>query len=235
MSREVKKDFKELLEFFDKFNLCDVLKDETLLDSLKPLHKKYFSYLTFMSEALHNQSPQNGTPISGTQQDYLLESCSDIGNSIFLTLNGAYKPSKMMLRSSIETFLKGFVFDEIPTIVTEKSVYEIFDQVRNCAFFSKETQLLSSFDILRNEYSQLCSDIHTATAGNMVHITALLYFPNFDKSEAIKIGSHFDKIVTNILILLGVKFNYLFHEMHHRNKEIVLNSIPRSHKPMING
>ena len=137
MSRELRADFQKLHDFFSKYNLLPVLANGDFITILSQQHKKYYSYLTCIAELLHQKENGNiGYTISKDKQfAFIVESCSDIGNAIFLMANGSYKAAKLMQRSSIETFIKGFNLDEIPNIDSEKSVYKIFDNVKAANFF----------------------------------------------------------------------------------------------------
>src|SRR5436190_1776916 len=114
MSREISSDFSNLLEFIKGYSLHAHLGNADFLKILAQQHKKFFSYLTCVAELIHLSKDSSITPaISKKQLAFLTESCSDIGSALFVMTNGAYKASKMMLRSSIETFNKGFNLDNI--------------------------------------------------------------------------------------------------------------------------
>jgi hypothetical protein len=55
----------------------------------------------------------------------------------------------------------------------------------------------------------------------MVHLSALSFFPNFNPSEAKKFARLIVEVITDLLILLSLNFPNVFHNMHHRNKEII--------------
>ena len=63
------------------------------------------------------------------QFSYIVESSSDILSGVFHSINGSYKSARIMLRSSIETFLKGFCEQDIEGILEEKRIYVIFDAI----------------------------------------------------------------------------------------------------------
>lgn len=234
MSREIKQDFNELIEFLKQYSLSSIEFTDDIKDHLSSQHKKYFSYLTFIAEIECLISSGLTPTISIKQLEFLTESCSDIGNSIFLMINGAYKPTRMVLRSSIETFLKGFVLDEINDIDTEKSVYVIFDKVKDLDFFKNNIQK-SLFDSIHNIYKILCEDIHTATKINMAHITAMVYFPTVDKQKIKEINSLSLRLVGNYIDLLSLKYTLYLHNMHHRNQEVLLENISKIHRREIMG
>ena len=129
MSREIPDDFAKLVDFIKEYNLQTVASNREFLKILSQQHKKFYSYLTCVAELTELSKNTSLKPkIVKNQIAFITESCSDIGSTLFVMTHGAYKASKMMLRSSIETFLKGFTLDELTNINLEKSVFNIFDE-----------------------------------------------------------------------------------------------------------
>lgn len=234
MSREIKADFEKLKEFFNTYELPELNENKQLLAILSQQHKKHYSILAFLSELVKLRETVEEEPISQLQIDFLLESASDIGNSMFMMMHGAYKPARMMLRSSIENFLKAISLDTEQDINQEKSVYKIFDRVKALDFFQKDP-MKEIFTQIHQTYKELCSDTHTASEINMAHITAMKYFPGYDSKEATTTNDVTIKLASHFLVLICLKFNSIFHVMHHRNKENILISIPKEHRPKIQG
>ncbi len=235
MSREITADFKNLIVFFKKYSLNNVIGKGEFTEIISSVHKKYFSYLTIVSELETLKNDLGITPnISQEQIEFIKESCSDIGNSFFTLINGSYKPSKLMLRSSIETFLKGYNLDIYPGITTEKSLYKIFDTLKAHNFYQLEPQK-AIFELIHQTYGDLCADTHTATTLNMSHITSMNYFPKFDIQNANEVRNTLIKLVTSYISLIVLKYNSHYFKMHHRNRENILNSIPGNIKRKIQG
>src|SRR5690606_22046810 len=152
------------------YNLNKHLEDADLIKIISTQHKKYFAYLSCIAELIHISKSETMNPVISDEQIlFLKESCSDIGNAVFSMLHGSYKPSRLMIRSSIETFLKGFNLDEYPDVTTEKSLYKIFDNIKDLDFFSTDPAK-EMFNQIHQKYGKLCEDTHTATELNMQHI-----------------------------------------------------------------
>jgi len=235
MSREISSDFSNLLEFIKKYNLQGHSGNGDFLKILSQQHKKFYSYLTCIAELIHLSKDKSITPtISEKQLAFITESCSDIGSALFVMTHGAYKASKMMLRSSIETFNKGFNLDSIPDIDQEKSVFVIFDNIKALPFFNQEPQK-TLFDSIHHDYKLLCQDTHTASDINMQHITALNYFPTFDLIEAAQVSEILMRLVASYNTIICIKYNDHFQKMHHRNKENIIENIPKTFRPLIHG
>lgn len=234
MSREIKEDFNELKEFFRNYNLSHLESHTELISITSQQHKKYFSILTFLGELIEKKDSDILPSVNEIQIDYLTECVSDIGNSIFVMVHGAYKASRLMLRSSIENFIKGIGMDDIPDIHEEKSVYALFDRVGESAFF-KSDLVKPAFDAIHNLYKDLCLDTHTATRVNMSHITAINYFPAYDQVSAMKTKDIALKLISNYILILCLKYKNHYSLMHHRNKENIIINIPKSFRPLILG
>lgn len=233
MSREVRKDFKNLLKFLRKYQLKKVLKNDQIIDDLSKVHKKYFSYLTLMSELESFKDDSSLNPkLTSVQFSYFIESSSDIGSAVFHSINGSYKSARMLLRSSIETFFKGYCVNEIPGILEEKRVFVIFDSIKELDYFKKEPQK-SLFEICHQEYIDLCKDIHTAEEVNMQKLTALKYFPTYDQVKMNDITNKVLKLIPSFLFLVCNRFNSQFQKMHHRNKENIILSIKKKLRPIV--
>jgi hypothetical protein len=235
MSREITQDFSNLVEFIKGYNLQTLSGNVDFLRIFSQQHKKFFSYLTCIAELIPLAQDSTLSPtISDNQLNFITESCSDIGSALFVTTHGAYKASKMMLRSSIETFHKGFNLDLIPDLDQEKSVFNIFDRVKVLPFFASEPQL-SLFNTIHQDYKLLCQDTHTAADINMQHITALKYFPTFSIIDATQLSNIFMRLVSSYNTLICLKYNEYFQKMHHRNKENIIENIPKAFRPLIHG
>ena len=233
MARDITKDFKELKSFIESYNLQTVIQDEDFLRVLSKQHKKYFGYLTFVAE-ITRLSDESDFNLSQGQLNYLSESCSDVGQSIFIMTHGSYKASRMLMRSSIENFVKGFCIDSIPEITKKKSVSDIFDEVGDLPVFQDDPQQ-ELFDRIRSQYSDLCKDVHTASLDYMEKTTALKYFPSFNVEKAEKASSTTVNLVSSYLYLLCTKYHSLFLKMHHRNRANIISVIPRSKRPDLLG
>ena len=232
MSRNIGIDFAKLKSYVNNYKIN--IENDEFWKILSQEHKKYFAYLTFLAEAQTLSSTPNtfSKTITDKQLKFLTESCSDLGNVLFIMSHGAYKAVNMMLRSSIETFIKGFVLDEIPDIDIEKIVFNLFNRSADLNYFNnlKQKKLLGQ---LKQIYGELCKDVHTATENNMQNITALVHFPNFDLDAAKKTSNNLTQLVNIFLTLLSLKYNEYFHAMYHRNKSVIILSIPKSYRPLI--
>ncbi|MDO5978794.1 hypothetical protein [Flavivirga spongiicola] len=233
MSREVSKDFEEFITFLKNYKLKKVFKNDEVIKNLRKIHKKYYSYLTLISELESLVDDTKLKPeIKKIQFTYIVESSSDILSAVFHSINGSYKSARMMLRSSIETFFKGFCEQDIEGILEEKRIFVIFDSIKEIDYFKKEPQKTMLNSCL-SEYGDLCKDTHTAKAINMQKLTAFKYFPSYDDNQMNDISKRILKLIQVYLFLICNRHNSHFQQMHHRNKANIILSIKKSLKPII--
>lgn len=219
MSRFVKEDFDKLCSFIKNYGLSDVLEIEDAKKLLSTFHKKYLAYLVLIEEIHQKLVLNNGSVnMPKEQYEYLQESCSDLGQAFFLVFQGCYKGAKLLLRSSIENFIKGSCMDEDKSLSTTKGVYEIFYKAKATNVFVGTKQKLHVQ--LHTEYALLCKDVHTADVTHMASITALKHFPSFQKKEAESISKMVQKIISIYITAIALKYNSVYHSMSFAYKEI---------------
>jgi len=212
MTRVVVQDFEALKVFFAEYSLQDSLKSPEFITSLKSFHKAYFSFLNFV---MHLELQQN---LPSEVCERIKESCSDIGQALFLMGHGAYKPANLILRSSIENFAKGLGFLEDPNILTLKSLYEVFDVAKTfkgCVGidFSK------IINTLHADYGTLCEHTHTATVDQMAHISALSILPHFDADKANQLNTMATRVLKNYLVIMIFSFKQAFFKIDPDNRD----------------
>ncbi|PKD40451.1 hypothetical protein CWO84_09930 [Methylomonas sp. Kb3] len=231
MSRALKDDYSNLVEFINSYTLKDAYSDGDFDSAIKPMHKGYYAALVIMAE-LEHQGAQPVTPFSKAQKEvqtkifwsYLTESFSELGSSFFLILNGCYKAAEQVLRSSIENFVKAHGSLDNEGLHQVKNVYEVFEISGATSFFSKG--IGRDTHIKLNElYVNLCSSVHTGTEQDMQRISALGEFPAIDRARVLTASKKYLKIVKLYVSSLSVMFSEVFHKMHHKNRDIVTLSL----------
>lgn len=225
MSRIVQTDFEKLKEFIETYTLKNLMLDDNYVQLISTCHKKYFAYLTLIAELKNT--------LKEKEFSFILESTSDVATALFHLFSGSYKSCKLILRSSIETFLKGFCLSFIEDIDKESSIYNMFNRIKALPFFNEEFNK-RELDIIHYHYKELCKDVHSADEINMEKISALNLFPKYSKEDGNSIISIFLKLIPCYITLLCKKYNIIFHKIHHRNQEIILYAINKAKRPIIN-
>lgn len=233
MSRIAAADFAELKVFFSKYSTSANLSNDDFVKFLSTYHKKYLAYLTYIAEISSYKIRKTLAGILDSQFDFFSESCSDCGLALFDSVNGNYKAARLLLRSSIENFMKAIAQDEDNSIDQESSVYNLFNRVKAISFFSRpETRNL--FDDIHQEYKELCKDVHTATTANMAKLSALNTFPTFDQKEADGLLRIVQALITSYVTLMALKYNVHYHTIGYSNKEVIENGIRQDYADVIN-
>ena len=232
MSRIVQKDFEALLNFVKGYSATSLCEDKNFVKFLSSLHKKFYAYLVLAEELRAVVDDHRKQPVISPQQlDRIIESVSDCGQCLFLAINGCYKGSRLLLRSSIENFLKGICLDEIPNIVNEKSVYQVFDDAGNAQIF-KTTDIK---DGLHDIYALLCQDAHTADRQHMASVTAMKFFPHFQNEESSKLQNLYLRLVPMFVTSLCIKYREAYHAIGYEHRDIILTALIDDYKPTIHG
>lgn len=233
MSRVVTKDFAELRNFFAKYSIAANLGNGEFVKFLSIYHKKYLAYLTYIAEISTYKTKKTLSGMLENQFDFFSESCSDCGLALFDSVNGNYKAAKLLLRSSIENFMKAIALEEDNSIDQESSVFKLFERVKAIAFFSK-AETKSLFNEIHQEYKELCKDVHTATTANMIKLSALKTFPSFDQNQADRLLKIVIVLITSYITLLALKYNKHYHSIGFLNKEVIENGVRLEYADAIN-
>src|SRR5690606_5349990 len=107
-------------------------------------------------------------------------------SSFFNWMNGNYKASRVMLRVSVENFIRAVSGLEDKSQLNEKSLYKVFEVASNQSIFNNSfiPSVRSCYDALHSDYKILCADVHTATTQNMGNLTSLADFPAFQNDKS---------------------------------------------------
>lgn len=238
MSRALTKDYKELVDFISTYSISSNVSNKEYNNILSQLHKRYYAQLVFLSELISSgfdritASYGLDESASKTLQVYLRETSSDLGYALFNWIHGAYKTERILVRCSIENFIKGICAVEKPSIAQLSSTRTAFLEARKLELFSL-SENKNQLNNLRSTYRSLCYDVHTAGQENMAQLSALNYFPGFDKESASNSAIIFIRVVDCYLTLLCLSFKSFFLDMHHTNLDIILSILPKKTKLLI--
>jgi hypothetical protein len=237
MTRECKLDFKSLTAYISEYSLDKNIGNDKYFNNLKKMHKVYFSAVTWNIEMIHNTDifTQCFSNCNEDSINRISESVSDFGSSLFNWMNGGYKVSRVMLRVGIENFIRGIGSINDKSILTEKSVYALFDNAKQLPIFNTSETIKSAFYQLHSDYKLLCKDTHTAGNGNMAQLSTLSGLPIFKDKKAKDSSEVFIRILKQTTYIFCLIFSSFYHQLHHRSKENILHSVERKVKPMFAG
>ena len=202
MSRKVREDYRDFKSFLstpidmDKSFFC-----ENESNFFKPVHKYIFSYMNYIHE-INNEEDY----LPKESLCYLNESLSDIIQSVHSFSLGMIKPSELILRSSIENFIRAISSSMKIDLLEERRIYKLFEESEKMDIFSENTDY---FNNLKNSYSNLCRSTHSSLEEHR-NISSFDEVNQFKKSDMPKYISEINSIIRSYIVLL-VKYNPEFY------------------------
>jgi len=237
MTRECRADFKGLTAYISEYGIDKNLKYDNYSNTLKKMHRVYFSTVTWNIEMIYNTDifTQFFPNCNEESINRISETVSDFGSSLFNWMNGGYKVSRVMLRVGIENFIRGIGGIDDQSLFTETSVYALFDNAKKLPIFNTNETIKSAFSQLHSDYKLLCNDAHTAKKGNMEQLSTLSGLPVFKEKKAKDSSQVFIRILKQVTYIFCLIFSAFYHQLHHRSKENILYSVDRRIKPILAG
>lgn len=230
MSREIAKDCELFIDYIRKYNLSHLCDNEQFIIDLKTMHRKVYGYLLFTAELC--QQNQSSKSFDQMVIDYFKETGSDLMQSIFSWANGSYKSSKLLLRSSIETFIKACLGDEDREVFEEKSLYKLFDIAKNHSYFKGEIRD-RHFERIHNSYKILCMTAHSAPTIELASISSMKMLPRYDFKLSREFSNLFNNTLESMLSSILLNFHSIVHSMHMLNKSVFLSTLTLTSKKEI--
>jgi len=224
MSRRLSEDFEKLNAFLVNYTLSSYITCQLQINECKAMHKKMYGLMIFNAELV---SQSKYTYFS----KFLEEMSSDLLLSLFNWIQGMYKPAKLELRCAIENFIKALLSLTDPSIVEEKSLYEIFDIAKTDKHFQTEYGK-TCIELLRNDYSSLCGTVHSDPL-QMHSTSALNLLPQYNLDLSKDLVKLYTRVVENSLGILYINYPATVDMMHPENKKDFLDSLSKTTKKEI--
>ncbi|MCM3623982.1 hypothetical protein M4D70_17280 [Brevibacillus borstelensis] len=227
MSREITKDCDKLIYYLKEYDLTPLCNNNEYIIDLKSMHKKVYGYLLFTTEL--EQQNQSISCINDMVIDYFKESGSDMMQSVFSWANGSYKSSKLLLRSSIETFVKACIGNDDQEVFEEKSLYKLFDTAKDHSYFSGDPRE-KYFERIHNSYKVLCMTAHSAPTIDLASISAMKILPRYDAKASKEFSKLFTSTIEAMLSTAFLNYHSTVNNMHLFNRSIFLSSLSLTSK-----
>lgn len=225
MNRLISDDFKRLINYFNGYNLRTVIVKAEFEKNAKSIHRKLYAFLVLTNEL----ELQKILPSSDETLNKLFKEIgSDLILSFFCWVNGAYKPAELQLRSSIENFIKAFLYNQTPQIITTKSVYEIFNIAEKSDIFNNQI-CFSHYALLKREYSSLCAYVHSSI-DKLAQNEALIQLPKYNDTLANEFCMHFQNVVNKMLSISYYTYYDNVYLMHVTNRDLFLQGLLKNDK-----
>lgn len=242
MTRLVQKDFAAFRDFICNYNLQALNGNEEFWQIYKSSHTMLYGIMALISELNYIIEEKEAcgdddkkVDILDIEVEYLKECFSDLSSTIFISVHGAYKGARLLLRSSIEMFLRGMFSKEVPEIQTEKNLYRVFESIKKAPSIVKDESYKIHFDEIHQIYAELCAHAHIASKLQMEEIYALNLFPKFETDDLKNFSSTFKILVRDYIFMICHRFNKEFHTIHFENRQAILDCLNRKEKPIVMG
>lgn len=231
MARLIDQDYGRLSVFLNQYTLSEALDSKSREQLIKRGHKYCLAALQIWATAEqlahNNQLIFNGLPLEQGSRHFeqFSESFSDLTSSFFAAIHGLYKPAHMALRSAIETSIRSMIGLYSQEAATTTSVYRLFELARACAIFSGPAA--QYFNVLHQQYGQLCGFTHSSTPAHMAKNYALSSFPKQD-IEALRIFVRNQTSVIKAMLAIYVLTNKsLYLGSSHQAQDIYEEVLPK--------
>lgn len=223
----VNKSFQELSAYLGSYNLTAITAEAEFNKGLKSSYKRYHALLIWHA----NLSKGCIWPTKKTKSKefsaYFSECISDLCLAIFLYSHGTYKPSFLILRSSLENFIKCICIHEDQKVLNIKSVYEIVGIGKQTGIITSSDSASKHYKKIMDYYSDLCGFVHTADIAHMTLTNAVGVYPLFDKANATECEKMMRACITSMCCILCVMFRARFRSMHHSEQDLISDILPK--------
>ena len=226
MNKNIKDDAEKLINFFCTYSLKNIFDNDEFMINYKTVHKNALGYMVIFSE-IEKQNKQN-IIFDEKSIFYLKESVSDVLQSVFAWVNGAYKGADLLLRSSIENFNKSIIGNSNISVYEEKSVYKIFEILDEMPQYKIVVSNETFSSTLHRIYAELCKSTHTATSADMDHVTALNLLPKYEEKKSKEYVKIFVTLIDTYLGYFLANHKEIINKMFITNKDIVYDVLPKS-------
>jgi hypothetical protein len=182
------------------------------------------------AQANHLDVPQRDGSAGANLEDVV----SDLTESFFCVINGAYKAAYTLLRISIESYLRTMGKLDDANILTLTSVYQLFDRAEELPYFETEAGSLC-FKVLKSSYGGLCKYVHSAVRASDSSVSALSVFPAFDRTSADRFKGYYEKVAVAMVDALVNTHPRIYLDMHFTGQDLLSDLLPRRTMRAIHG
>jgi hypothetical protein len=167
MSRVADVDYALLEDFLATYRVPVDLGAQVRGLLLKRCHRQLLAALQIWGRlsalAASGSFHVNAMPMDATEEtfSYVGEYFSDLVGVMGCAVHSLYKPANMLLRSAVESFVRGLAGLTSLEAKETKSVYRLFELAAHQQVFQDASEV--DFSALQQVYGQLCLHVHSAT------------------------------------------------------------------------
>lgn len=191
--------------------------------SLKLAYKRFHAVLVWQMYI------DSSDYIDAAARQYTNEFVADISQSFLTALMGFYKPSKMMLRSSIENFARVACIMDGKDPLKAKTVFDLMNILKTTSIRStKETD--DALLLIIQNYGDLCEYVHTTSPLRMDLRIPFAQVVNCSTDKATSCFEQIGRLSQAINKIFFKLRSDLIVKMHHKDADFVRDLIPASLK-----
>jgi hypothetical protein len=208
----------EIKEFLETLAIDSPFSRASAASKYKLAYKKLHSLLVWNMVLSQKSLPQDKFGF------HFHEGVSDVSQGYGLLALSLYKPARMMARSGVENFIRVAVAHRDGNYKA-RSVYELFDEAR--FLFGDSKEALSDILELQRCYGLLCLTVHSAAEDHLSLSVSFESQIEFDKTQFDLTVGLLEDCCGAINRLLFCLFSKNLYEADHRNRDLVLDTLPR--------
>ncbi len=231
MKDHVKLSLGEYNDFLRNYNLKTIVNDNEFKAELKKIFRRYYSFIVWTE--MVGSTVWKDADKSNAFHVYLNEVASDLCFALFIALQGMYKPSLILLRSSLENFLRCIlVANDLKYNST--SVFELIDLVKSTKL-KADIEGSTHIDHLISRYGELCAYVHSADELHMSFTKVVGAFPRHNKKQMQIVSSNMRGFCVDVCSLLGLMLPDVYQGMHHSHKDLIMDVVPKGIRQRLSG
>lgn len=223
---KIKENVLEIDDFISKLRFDSPLKSSSNIQLYMGCYKYIHSLLIW--ESLLESSSKS--QVNEWALLYYKEMMSDISSSQALVLTGLYKPSRMMLRSSIENLIRLIALEQGFIISDKKFTHEIISLVKSSRLGAKGSPVAADIDFIVQSYAKLCAYTHASQPKFLALKIPLKSLNAFDRKEYADIIEMTRNIVLRFNRISFVIYNHVIGSAHRKHRDFILDALPKSLK-----
>jgi hypothetical protein len=221
-SRKISDHIEEINKFLELYRAAEPEKGPAKA-AMKTAYRRFHAVLIWQ---MYLDDPAKFDDVTC---QYSNEYTADISQALLTALMGFYKPSRMMLRSSIENFTRIACIIDKKEPLSAKTVYALME------IFKKTTlrdnpETNSALLTLVQKYGELCDYVHTTSPMKMDLRIPFSKVVESDSLNAIACFENIGSVCQSINKILFRLCPSLLQSMHHRDADYIRDLIPAAMK-----
>jgi len=192
------------------------------------------AYKRFHAVLIWQDALDRSATVSAPIKIYMNEATADLSHSLLCSIFSFYKPSRMMLRSTIENLMRVCVLLCGSDPFQAKSTYELVSLFTGTKL-SKAPETNRPLQLVLRTYDEMCKYVHTSTPMHMDMRIPFASITARDENDLLRCLVDIDHISGAINMMLFTLTPDILRGLHHRDADHILDCVPPSLKRLVNG